>query len=140
MRTDITSHSADVLVSLMESLPPPRPGDGFATEVFIAGLRAGELDAGTRCYLELLTRKVEVASKLKVRYQSDLGHVLDDDPVAEGYAEALAAAYVHFGVLAGEWKWINTALKMDGGILTSPTFRTPPELLGLLSDVLDEKR
>ena len=140
MRADLESRSASILEAMVAALPPARPfGDAFATEVFIGALSSLKIDLETATVLEALAKKVEVGRKLRLAYTVDLAKQASDLCVAPAYAEALAAAYVHFGLMRKDWKWINTALKMEWGILQEPAFQMPQPIAELLVALLEEQ-
>ena len=140
MGEGLESCSAALLEKALGALPVPQGGGGFATETFIAGLSAAPLSPAQVRVMERLAKKVEVARKLCRGYAEDMGKPLDATPTAPGYAEALAAAFFHHGLLRNDWKWINTVLKLDWGILIAPAFQTTDDLAGLLVDLLGEPR
>lgn len=140
MREGLESRSAALLERLLGALPTPQGGAGFATEPFIAGLSSSPLSPAEVEVMERLAKKIEVARKLCRGYAQDMGKPLDAAPAAPGYAEALAAAFFHHGLLRDDWKWINTVLKLDWGILTAPAFQMPDDLAALLVDLLGEPR
>ena len=138
MRDGLMSRSAALLRELTRALPTPQGSEGFATEVFIAGLSPEPLDPVQVRIMEKLAKKVEVARKLCRGYGGELGKPLEIVPIAPEYAEALAVAFFHHGLFREDWKWINTVLKLDWGILTTPEFRMPEGLVKLLDDLLGE--
>jgi hypothetical protein len=140
MHEGLESRSAALLERLLGALPAPEGGAGFVTEAFIAGLSPTPLSPAQVPVLERLAKKVEVARRLCRSYTEDMGKPLDATPIAPGYAEALAAAFFHHGLLRKDWKWINTVLKLDWGILIAPAFQMPDDLPGLLVDFLGERR
>ncbi|WP_293800219.1 hypothetical protein [uncultured Bosea sp.] len=140
MRDGLVSRSAELLQRSIRALPVPQGSEGFATEVFIAGLSPDSLDPVQVRTMEKLAKKVEVARKLCRGYAGELGKPLEIAPIAPEYVEVLAAAFLHHGLSREDWKWINTVLKLDWGILTTPEFRLPEGLAKLLDDLLGEHR
>jgi hypothetical protein len=139
MRDDLVTASAGALDALLAALPGPRTTQGgFSTETFIAQLTPGALDEEAAATLETLARKVEVGRRLRVAYSSDLARPAGDEMVEPAFAGALAAAFAHFGMLRQDWKWINTALKMEWGILQEPTFQMSETVRRLLASLLEE--
>lgn len=140
MRAELVRSSAAALAGLLRELPTARScGDGFSTEAFIAAVTPGSLDDVTAATLEILARKVEVGRRLRRCYSADLARPVSDEPVQPAFCVALAAAFVHFGLLRQDWKWINTALKMDYGILEEPAYAAPAEIARLLDAALEER-
>lgn len=139
MRDELIDESRAVLMSLLAALPPARPAvGGFSVEGFIAGLPTLP-DSEIESVLEKLSKKVEVSRRLRLFYSADLSKPLGDEVLAPGYAESLAAAFLHFGLVRGDWKWLNTVLKMEWGILLSPAFALPDALSPILANVLEGK-
>lgn len=140
MRDGLINRSAVLLQRSISALPAPQGSEGFATEVFIASLSPDPLDPVQIRIMEKLAKKVEVARKLCRGYAGELGKPREIAPIASEYVEVLAAAFVHHGLSREDWKWINTVLKLDWGILTTPEFRVSEGLAKLLDDLLGERR
>jgi hypothetical protein len=139
MRDDLVTASAGALDALLAALPRPRTTQrGFSTETFIARLTPGALDEEAAATLETLARKIEVGRRLRLAYSDDLAKPAGDEMAEPAFARALAAAFTHFGMLRQDWKWINTALKMEWGILQEPAFQMPETVGRILASLLEE--
>lgn len=139
MRASLVEDSRAALLSLLANLPPARPAaEGFSVESFVADLLTLQ-ESETTMGLETLCKKIEVSRRLRLFYSTDLSKPLSEETPASGYAEALAAAFLHFGLARGDWKWLNTVLKMEWGILLSPTFVLPGSLSPILSEALGDR-
>jgi hypothetical protein len=122
----VDTHS--LLADLWRRLPPPRQRDGlFSVESFLHGLRsAADIEqAGVAEVLEALSRKVEVARRLRAFYRPDFRNA-DETLVAEGYPAYLCAVDLLAAQTLPDYKFLNCALKMLDGILVEPTLA--PEL------------
>jgi hypothetical protein len=139
MRAETVAESAAALDDLMRALPAPRVcAEGFSTEVFIASLTPGRLDDSAAATIEVLAKKIEVGRRLRCCYSKDVSQPAGEAAVDPAFCAALAGAFVHFGALRRDWKWINTALKMDYGILQDPPFTLPPPLARILDAILEQ--
>ena len=133
MRTDLASERARLACDFFSGLPMPVETAEFCTERFIASLDPKNVELCDRVTLERLTRKIEVARKLYQAYQPDLSKATSDVPARSEFAVYLAIYYLHAGYSLGDWKWINTGVKMTEGILLVPALDVPAELKSVLA-------
>ncbi|MFO1149360.1 MAG: hypothetical protein U1E62_13375 [Alsobacter sp.] len=145
--SDIPAVPPDVMGALRDMLEAMRAGlaadlqvRGSATAAII--LDAALLDAGDEAAatFESLSRKVEVGRALRAAYAGGLGAALVEDVVPPAIATYLAALLVHAGLSRRDWKFINTAVKMEDGILTGLPVVLPGAAGFALRCVLGEAR
>lgn len=121
---------------LHRALPAPMEAGGFATEPFIASLDPATPAACDRVTLERLSRKAEVARKLYRSYQPDLSKPASQEPARPEFALYLAVYYLHAGCALGDWKWINTGVKMTEGIVEVPVLQVPEAVKDAVAGIL----
>lgn len=88
--------------------------------------------------LEALTRKVEVGRELRIAYKDGLGAAISGERVHVEIARYLAALFVFAGLARADWKFLNAALKMEGGILNEGRVELPEPFERTLRHVLGE--
>lgn len=121
--------------TLLRELPAPVEVADFNTERFIVSLDPEQVASCDRATLERLTRKIEVARKLYQSYQPDLSKPSSQTPVRSAFALYLTVFYFHAGLVLGDWKWINTGVKMTEGILLVPALDIPAAIREMISRV-----
>lgn len=134
---DIQAECAVLLARRAAVLPRPADMPGFSTEGFIWSLCTTPPDEPPFAILEILAKKIEVGQRLCSGYDDAIAKVTNEDAADTRFIEALAAALLFYGVRLGEWKWINTVLKLDWGILRAPEYKPSPEIMALAQSFVD---
>jgi len=128
---------AELARALFRDFPAPADAPDFDTERFIRSLDFDDVASCDRTTLERLTRKIEVARKLYQAYQPDLSKASSETPVRVGFVLYLMLYYIHAGRLLGDWKWVNTGVKMMEGILLVPEVDVPASIRDAIVGILE---
>jgi hypothetical protein len=145
--SDIPVVPPEAMVALRDTLEAMRSRfaadpqvSGAATAALILDGAILDVDDRAAATLELLSRKVEVGRVLRAAYAGGLGAAVGEDVVPPAIATYLAALFVHAGLSRRDWKFINTAVKMEHGILTGMPIVLPDAAALALRCALGEAR
>ncbi|WP_377845042.1 hypothetical protein [Bosea sp. UC22_33] len=121
--------TADTLKTLREMLAAVRASlvspELPATEVIVLDPALLTADDAAAAVLEQLSRKVEVGRRLRAAYIDGFGKPVDDRPVRVDVSTYLACLFMFVGLARGDWKFLNTAMKMQDGILVDKPITLP---------------
>lgn len=112
----------EMLAAALKSLASPEQP---ATEGIILDPALLTADDAAVAVLEQLSRKVEVGRRLRAAYIDGFGKPVDDRPVRAEVSTYLACLFVFAGLVRGDWKFLNTAMKMQDGILIDRPIALP---------------
>lgn len=87
--------------------------------------------------LEALARKIEVARRLHRVYDAELRKPATDALLDPSLVPALGAVFADAAERTGDLKWLNTALKLQHGVLREPAFSGDPGLETRLARLLE---
>lgn len=112
----------EMLAAALKSLASP---EHPATEQIVLDPALLAADDAAAAVLERLSRKVEVGRRLLAAYIDGFGKPVDDRPVRAEVSTYLACLFVFAGLARGDWKFLNTAMKMQDGILIDRPITLP---------------
>ena len=98
----------------------------FSVVEFLAALQQGAV--AEPAVLEALARKVEVARRIHERYDAALRAPASPAILPASWVPALGAAFLDAAERTGDLKWLNSALKLQDGVLREPPFAGHPAL------------
>ena len=98
----------------------------FSVVEFLTALDRGAV--ADHSVLEALARKVEVARRVHERYDAGLRAPVSEAILAASWVPALGAAFLDAAERTGDLKWLNSALKLQDGVLREPLFTGHPAL------------
>lgn len=125
----------EVLAAALATLRSPQPS---ATERIVLDPALLAADDTAAAVLERLSRKVEVGRRLLAAYADGVGKPIDSKPVRAEVLPYLASLFVFVGLARGDWKFLNTAMKMQDGILVDRPVTLPGAFDHALRVCLDE--
>ena len=125
----------EALAAALETLRSPQLP---ATERIVLDPALLAADDAAAAALERLSRKVEVGRRLLAAYADGFGKPVDSQPVRADVLPYLASLFVFAGLARGDWKFLNTAMKMQDGILIDRPVTLPDAFDRALRVCLDE--
>ena len=125
----------EALAAALETLRSPQFS---ATERIVLDPALLAADDAAAAVLERLSRKVEVGRRLLAAYADGFGKQVDSQPVRADVLPYLASLFVFVGLARGDWKFLNTAMKMQDGILVDRPVTLPDAFDRALRACLDE--
>lgn len=99
-----------------------------------AFLESGSTDTAI---LEALARKVEVAGRVHELYDSELRTPASESLLDPALLPTLGAAFLDAAERGGDLKWLNTALKLNQGVLHEPPFGGDASLEARIARLLE---
>lgn len=107
----------------------------FSVPAFLERVARGE--PPDPAVLEALARKIEVARRVHECYDAQLREPASEALLDPGLLPALGAAFADAAERSGDVKWLNTALKLQHGVLRAPAFAGDAGLEARLSRLLE---
>jgi hypothetical protein len=107
----------------------------FSVPAFLSGVdpRTGDAEV-----LEALARKIEVARRLHESYDATLGRPASATLLDPAWLPALGAAFLDAAERMRDLKWLNTALKLQDGVLREPSFAGDAALEARIRRMLEQ--
>ena len=120
-----TAGRLQFLLSTLAQAPAPRTRKGcFSSELFLSDLisRSSVLPSvETVGILDRLCKKIDVTQHVRAFYSCDLSRNVNHDSIHRCYATVLMGTLIHFAISCNDYKFLNSALKMqDRGLNNEP--------------------
>jgi hypothetical protein len=145
MRVEAPRVDAGKMVAMQEDLHARRAAvwalpqvSASPVAVIILDEALTSADDNAAAILEQLARKVEVGKRLRASYLGGLGASIEDVPADPAVVQYLGALFVYVGLTRGDWKLLNTAMKMEGGIVDGRAVDLPTSASAALEFAIGE--
>lgn len=136
MCNDLGAKTVRYFQSCQSFAPAPSIDGNHSMEQVLLKLRPEALLEDQRTILEQMCKKVEVGKAVWALYDEKWKPCKEAGKIDNKFLDILAAAYLHYGLFFRDWKWLNTALKMEDGILQKEGFIPSPHLSALLNSMV----